>query len=101
MNWEEVNSRLCDAPVFIDTAFSIGEIAWQDMTGEKTFHQMSDEMFVKMVRTFGSEKVLFGTDCPWAGQKDYVDRMNAMDLTNEELENIYFRNASRLLGINL
>ena len=105
MNWEEVTLRLAgtksysSTKVYLDTAFSIGEIDWIDPDNHKDYHQMSDDMFRKMVKVFGSERIVFGSDSPWAEQKDYVDRMNAMGLRNEELEDIFHRNADKLLNL--
>ena len=102
MNWEEVTERL--APViskgiYLDTAFSIGVIDWLNPDTHKDYHQMSDDQFRKMVKSFGSEHIVFATDSPWAEQKDYVDRMNKMRLSDEELENIFHKNAESLLEL--
>ena len=102
MNWEEVTERL--APViskgiYLDTAFSIGEIDWLNPDTHKDYHQMSDDQFRKMVKSFGSEHIVFATDSPWAEQKDYVDRMNKMRLSDEELENIFHKNAESLIAL--
>lgn len=99
MNWEEVTQRLSGENVWIDTAFSLGEINWKNKDKHKPYHMLSDEMFVKMVREFGSKKVLFATDCPWADQLDYVNRIKASNLTAEEKENIFHKNAEELLGL--
>ena len=99
MNWQEVTDRLSHLPVWIDTAYSIGEIDWLDKENHKDYHMMSDEMFVTMVHAFGSEKVLFATDSPWSDQEDYVARVRNMDLNEEEKENIFHKNAQKLLNI--
>ena len=99
MNWEEVTERLSEEKVWIDTAFSLGEINWKDKNDHRPYHMLSDEMFIKMVKAFGSEKVLFATDCPWADQSDYVNRIKAAALTEEEKENIFHINAERLLQL--
>lgn len=99
MNWEEVTERLAGEDVWIDTAFSLGEINWQDKLKHPPFHMLSDDMFIRMVRAFGSEKVLFATDCPWADQLDYVNRIKSAELTDDEKENIFHKNAEKLLGL--
>ncbi|MCR5215283.1 MAG: amidohydrolase family protein [Eubacterium sp.] len=112
MNWEEVNDRLGtivkeynegfeaseSKGVYLDSAFSIGDISWRDDNTDGC-HQMSDDMFRKMVKTFGSDRILFATDSPWADQEDYVKRINAMGLSEADLELIYHRNAENILGI--
>ncbi|MBO4591444.1 MAG: amidohydrolase family protein [Eubacterium sp.] len=116
MNWEEVTEVLApvmaeynseirnkngrkENGVYRDTAFSIGEIVWQGEGDHKGYHQMPDEQFRKMVKTFGSENILFATDCPWAEQKDYVIRINNMGLEEQELENIFHKNAEKILNL--
>lgn len=119
MNWEEVsevlspkfkeyNKKYDDAGekgkgIFLDTAFSIGEIDWLVADMHRDYHQMSDEQFIKMVSAFGADRILFATDSPWADQKDYVDRIKSMILGSfedgeEMLEQIYYKNAERVLS---
>ena len=57
--------------------------------------------FCQLVRAFGSHRVLFGTDCPWADQALEVAAIRALPLTSEEKENIFHRNAEKLLQLNI
>ena len=56
-----------------------------------------------MVEVFGTDRILFATDSPWADQKDYVDRVGRIinekfGASGEEaLENIYHKNAENIL----
>ena len=52
-----------------------------------------------MVRIFGSERVLFGTDSPWASQKDALETFGRLPLSETEKQNILCNNARRLLKI--
>ena len=109
MNWEEVMERLAPVVadynsssdegkgVYLDTAFSIGEIDWLDESYHKSYHQMSDDCFKRMVKVFGADRILFATDSPWADQKEYVDRINNMGLSENELEKIFHINAEKIL----
>ena len=109
MNWEEVMERLAPVVadynsssdegkgVYLDTAFSIGEIDWLDERYHKSYHQMSDDCFRRMVKVFGADRILFATDSPWADQKDYVDRLYNMGLSENELEKIFHINAEIIL----
>ena len=109
MNWEEVMERLAPVVadynsssdegkgVYLDTAFSIGEIDWLDESYHKSYHQMSDDCFKRMVKVFGADRILFATDSPWADQKEYVDRINNMGLSENELEKIFHINAEIIL----
>jgi predicted TIM-barrel fold metal-dependent hydrolase len=56
------------------------------------------ERVVEYVRAFGAHRVLFGTDFPiWDAAKE-VKSLMSLPLTDEEKEQIFFRNAQRILG---
>lgn len=99
-DWEEVEEKLAGREIYVDTAFALGEIAWTSPeTAHHGFRQLSDEAFVRLARAIGTDRVLFGSDSPWAEQKDYVNRITAMPFTEEEKQAIFAGNARRLLGI--
>ena len=97
-DWDEVLEKLAGEDVYFDTAFSIGDIHWMDQP-KHGFHQLSDEDFVKLTYAVGTDRVLFATDCPWAEQKDYVNRIEAMPFTPEEKQAIFAGNAKQLLDM--
>lgn len=76
--------KLEGKPVYIDTSFVL------DRYPEKC---------AEIIRRHGADRVLFGSDTPWAGQKAYVERLNAFRLTEEEKDMIFFRNAQKLLKL--
>lgn len=82
--WDEVEEYLIGKNVYLDTAFSIGE--------------MQDEQFMRMIRKHGADKVLFATDSPWTSQKHAVEFMSKMAFTEEEKDRILYKNAIDLLG---
>ena len=59
---------------------------------------MSPEKTVAYVRAFGVERVLFGTDFPIWDAASEVENLKALPLTDDEKEQIFFRNAQRVLG---
>ena len=97
--WDEVVEKLADKKVYLDTAFSIGDFHWVKEEEKKDFRMLTDDEFVNMVRVFGSGRILFATDSPWASAGDYVERIGKMPLTDEEKEDIFHRNAERLLDL--
>lgn len=99
MNWEEVNERLPEYPVYLDTAFSIGQIPWIKEEGHKPYHMMVNGTFEKMVHTFGADRICFATDSPWADQKEYVELIQNMQLTDAEKEQIFSGTAKKLLAL--
>ncbi len=82
--WEEVEEYIVGENVYLDTAFSIGE--------------MEDEQFIRMVRNHGTDRVLFATDSPWTDQKEAVEHISKMAFTQEEKDRILYENAINLLG---
>lgn len=101
--WEAAERDLCGAPVWFDTAFSIGPVT-PDIAGSKLPYltcNLSDADFVRMVRKHGSDKILFATDSPWEDQNDYIARMEKMPLTEEEKQQIFSLNALELLQLSL
>lgn len=99
--WEEVESDLCGAPVFFDTAFSLGKItAAKDAPKPPILSEnLSNEAFARIVTKHGASKILFATDSPWEDQGDYLNRLQAMPITQKEKEMILGLNAKALLSL--
>lgn len=83
--WEEVAASLAGRDVYFDTAYTLGHLP--------------DDDFVALARAHGAERVLFGSDGPWADPADELDRLRALPFTPEELDGILGGNAERLLGL--
>ena len=85
-NWKDVGKYIAGANVWLDTAFAIGRIDRKD--GDKSaasqwvpgrevaagtdpedddFYNMTAYSFLSLCRKHGTDRILFGTDCPWAG----------------------------------
>ncbi len=52
----------------------------------------------KMCREVGSEKVIFGTDMPWYDPSYAIGSVLYADITDTDRENIFYKNAERMLG---
>ena len=83
--WDEVEEFVVGKEVFLDMAF--------------IHDYMPKEQFCRIVQRHGADKILFGTDSPWANQKEVVEWLRDLALPNEDKEKIYGRNAMNLLGI--
>lgn len=81
--WERVEELLIGRDVFLDTAF--------------VQRYLSAEQFCRMVHHHGSEKVLFATDSPWTEQKEAVEWLQNCNLSEQEKESIFWKNAIALL----
>lgn len=101
--WNEVESDLAGAPVWFDSAFSVGPIEQRQDGGVYPYNNivLKDEDFLRLARKHGMDKILFATDCPWQGQKRYVERFQNIGLTKEEQHLFFAENAVKLLGISL
>lgn len=99
--WDKAEELLAGQSVWFDTSFSLGEI-----TPLEDGHYSSQELtmlgksdFLRMIRKFGTDRVLFGTDSPWSDQKASLDLICELPLENDEREAILGGNACGLLQI--
>lgn len=83
--WDGVEEMLVSEDVYFDTAFLEDYI--------------DDEQLSRIIRKHGAERILFGTDCPWSGQRESVERLEKLPLSETERELIFSGNAGRLLGL--
>ena len=65
-----------------------------------SLYALSPESARDMIRKFGADRVLFGTDYPMWDIATELKRMTKLGLSKEEKELIYHANAERLLGID-
>ena len=99
--WEHVPEYLLDTNIYLDTAFSIGNIAQARKDGgtEPGARLMDETAFCRLVTLFGKERVLFGTDSPWNRQIYARKQIEALSLDQETKDHIFYKNACRLLNI--
>ena len=101
-NWERVGENLADLPgVALDTAYVLGLVRPEpaDYYTDEERVMLLDQEFVDMVRAFGAKRIYFGTDSPWRGQKQELDYIRSLPLTEEEKTDILGGNAQRLLKL--
>ena len=100
-NWDTAEAYLADTSVFIDTSFSLGEITPYppDAYSAEERKLLSNAAFCRLVRAFGSERVLFGTDSPWTDQTQSKQDLLNLPLSENAKQNILCENAKRLLRI--
>ena len=84
--WEEAERRLCDFPNFrVDTSSS--------------FYLLTPERALELIRAFGAERVMFGTDYPvWEPGED-IEFLDALPLSENEREQIWFRTCEEFYGL--
>lgn len=84
--WDEVEQLLVGQPVYFDLSFSAP--------------YLSDEQMLRIIRAHGAHRILFGTDCPWGSQKGYLEHLLSLPFTEEEKEQIFWKNAAQLLQLS-
>ena len=97
--WDQVESDLAGAPLWMDTAFSLGSVIPYEKIKDRPIvsEMLSDRDFVRLCRKHGTDRILFATDSPWADQDSYVKKILSLPLTEEEKDAILGGNAQKLL----
>ena len=86
--------------IFIDPSFSLGKMVQEEnYYSEEELELLSEKNFIEIVKAFGSDKVLFGSDSPWSDQKLSVDAINSLPLTDSDKKKIFSQNALNILNI--
>ncbi len=83
--YDESEELLVGQDVYFDTAYSICH--------------MDKEQLTRMIRNHGANRIFFGSDAPWADQKEALSIFRSLPLTKEEQEQILWKNAAALLNI--
>lgn len=76
---------LCGLPIYMDTAY--------------TLEQIPTDMLVKVIRSHGAERILFGSDSPWQSQLKCRERLASLPISKKEFEAVSCGNARKILGI--
>ena len=82
--WDDVERHLIGRNLWLDTSFTLA--------------YLPAERFVKMARRHGVEKIVFGTDSPWADQGEEIKLHEESGLTEASSPLFFYENAARLLG---
>ncbi|MDP4094307.1 MAG: amidohydrolase family protein [Bacillota bacterium] len=85
--WDESIRYLVGRNVYFDTSSSLFKLDYK-----KAIH---------IIREHGIGKILFGTDYPMWPHDEELERFLKLELTDEERELILWKNASRLLNIEI
>jgi uncharacterized protein len=84
-NWAEVERWLIGRPVLLETSFSIP--------------YCGVEVARRLLMAHPADYIMFGTDSPWAGQVEEIERVKALDLPADRRQKLFYANARRLLGL--
>ena len=84
---EEFFNELCGCDVMIDTSCSA--------------RFCPIELGQKIVSKHGADNILFATDCPWGVQCEHIEFVKKICPDERGQEKIFYRNAERILGIEV
>lgn len=84
--WDDVITLLDDPNLYFDISFSLGVI--------------SQEQFMRIVEQHGSDHLLFATDSPWDSAAHTLAELKKLPLSQEQLDDICYKNGCRLLGLD-
>ncbi|MBE6632526.1 MAG: hypothetical protein E7623_07495 [Ruminococcaceae bacterium] len=84
--WDEVEEKLVGKPLYFDTAVT-------------ALCEIGKERAERIINTHGAERILFGSDNPWADGRSEYEFIKSLSISEEEKEMILYRNALRLLGL--
>lgn len=85
--WEDAREMLCGQNVYVDSSSAL---FW-----------LGSQRALELIRAYGAERVLFGTDYPVWDAQDELNRLDALGLTEDERSAILYANASKLLGLTV
>ena len=109
--WDEVYECLAGESVYLDTAFMVGVslnykkdrvILSEDKQSEdraKYTEYVEQNLFLKILKKHGADKILFATDSPWSEAKIGIEYIKNLPINEEEKKQILSENAIKLLNI--
>ena len=96
--WDMIIEEFKGYDVYFDLALSLGTLRMKEVD----YPLMDEATLLKFIDVFGSKRNLFATDCPWMSQKESVEVINSYKkIAKEDFENIMYKNAIRLLNLNI
>ena len=82
--WDDVERYILSSNVYMETSFSLADLD----------HQRAAEL----IRRHGTERVMLGSDWPWAAQKEAIRQIEQLGLDPKITQAILWSNAAKLLG---
>lgn len=82
---EQTLKYLCGSDIYLDTAFS--------------YCHMPKYYANSIIEKHGTDKILFGTDCPWHTAEMEMRLLNTLNLSEDDMEKIKHKNAEKLLNL--
>ncbi len=81
---KEVQELLLDTDIYFDTSLAP--------------HFLTSDEAYNIIKNHGADKMLFGSDCPWASSEENFNFIDSLSLTDSEKELIFYKNAELLIN---
>lgn len=86
--WESVYHYIAGVEnIWLDTAF--------------TADYIDRELFGAIVKKHGADRILFGSDLPWSHPDKEKQMIAELDVSDDDKEKIYWKNAVELMGLDI
>ena len=82
--WDKVYELLAGKDLYFETSFILEEAG--------------EEMFKKIMGKHSDNKIMFGTDSPWTDQKNAVQLLKNLSISEESKAKIFYKNIENLLN---
>ncbi len=83
--WDQVEALLVGKNVYFDLAYTFGHIETKQL--------------LRIIQEHGADRILFATDSPWHSQKNDLQQVRRLGLSQEEEAAILGENARKLLNL--
>ena len=83
--WDEVCESILTENVYFDVSCAV--------------QFLENEKFSYMIKTHGTEKILFASDLPWTLPSEGIEVIKNLDISEEDKEKIFSENAKKLLNL--
>lgn len=84
--WADVIKYLGDSKIMADTSFCL--------------KMMPEETASAVIEAFSPDRIIFGSDSPWASPAEILGALYDLNLPQEAIEKITYRNACRILNVS-
>ena len=83
--WADVEEHLAGSSIYLDTSMG--------------FEYFPHDIFLKLLKKHGADKILFGSDSPWSNARTEIEHINSLPIPKSDIDLILSGNAKRLLHI--
>lgn len=91
--WDEVAELIAGQEVYLDMSFCVGL--------QPGIPAMTMDNFIQLIKLHGTDRIIYGTDSPWADQNRMIDIVKNLPFSEVEKEGFFSGNIKKLININI